>query len=212
MARPQRSDARRNHERLLSAATQSLEERGAEASLEDIARRAGVGIGTLYRHFPTRDALLEAVFRRNVDQLCAGGRQLLETLPPEEALATWMRRLVEYVAAKKGLATHLKTVLAADSDLFVSTHERIGATIRSLVGAAVAAGAIRADVDPEDLLRALFGVCLMADDSGSQERARRISGLLMDGLRFRPPAPPGSAPAPAVLLGSPRGARRRAGS
>ena len=194
MARPQRSDARRNRDRLLEVAAEAIEERGVDASLEDIARRAGVGIGTLYRHFPTRDALLEAVFRRNVDQLCDGGMDLLEKLPPEEALAEWMRRLVGYVAAKKGLASYLKTVVSADSDLFATSHERIHTTIRKLTDAAAAAGSIRADVDSDDLLRALFGVCLMADQPGWQDQACRISGLLMDGMRYRSETSGGTAP------------------
>ena len=191
MARPQRSDARRNRDRLLAVAAAAIEERGVDAPLEEIARRAEVGVGTLYRHFPTRDALLEAVFRRNVDQLCDGGLELLGTLPPEQALAEWMQRLVSYVAAKKGLATYLKSVVSADSDLFASSHERITTTIGRLVEAARSAGRIRPDVEPDDLLRALFGVCLMADQPGWQDQACRISALLMDGMRYRADAPTG---------------------
>jgi AcrR family transcriptional regulator len=188
VARPQRSDARRNRERLLAAAAQAFQESGPEASLEDVARRAEVGIGTLYRHFPTRDALLEAVFRHNVEQLCASGDELLATLPPDQALAEWMRRFVAYVAGKRGLAVHLKSVVSADSDLFASSHARINETVSRLVEAASTKGNIRSDVDAADLLRALSGVCLAADHPGWQEQACRISGLLMDGLRFRPDA------------------------
>jgi AcrR family transcriptional regulator len=185
VSRPQRADARRNRELLLAVASDAFTESGVDASLEEIARRAGVGIGTLYRHFPSRDALLEAVFRRNVDQLAGAATELLETIPPEQALDEWMQRFVAYVASKKGLAAHLKTVVSADSSLFAYSHERINTTIRRLVEAAVAAGAIRADVDPADLLRALSGVCLMADVPGWQDQACRISGLLMDGLRYQ---------------------------
>ena len=186
MTRPLRADARRNRERLLEVASDAFTESGVDASLEDIARRAGVGIGTLYRHFPSRDCLLEAVFRLNVDQLCDGAAELLEALPPEQALDEWMRRFVGYVATKKGLAAHLKSVISVDSTLFAYSHERMNATVASLVDAAVASGGIRPDVDPTDLLHALSGVCLMADGPGWQAQACRISSLLMDGLRYQP--------------------------
>jgi AcrR family transcriptional regulator len=181
-----RADARRNRDRLLEVASDAFKEHGVDASLEDIARDAGVGIGTLYRHFPSRDALMETVFRRNVDQLAESADEMLATMPPDQALAEWMQRFVAYVASKKGLAMHLKTVVSAESDLFAYSHERMNATIDRLVAAAVAGGAIRADVDPMDLLRGLSGVCLMADEPGWQEQACRISRLLMDGLRYQP--------------------------
>ena len=185
MSRPMRADARRNREQLLEVASDAFRECGVEASLEEIARRAGVGIGTLYRHFPSRDALLEAVFRRDVEQVADRAQELLRELPPDRALDEWMRSFVNYVAGKKGLATHLKTVLSADSPLFVYAHERMNASMRGLVLAAAAAGAIREDVDPADLLRALSGVCLAADEPGWQEQACRICSLLMDGLRYQ---------------------------
>ena len=185
MSRPMRADARRNREQLLEVASDAFRECGVEASLEEIARRAGVGIGTLYRHFPSRDALLEAVFRRDVEQVADSAEELLRELPPDRALDEWMRSFVNYVAGKKGLATHLKTVLSADSPLFVYAHERMNASMRGLVLAAAAAGAIREDVDPADLLRALSGVCLAADEPGWQEQACRICSLLMDGLRYQ---------------------------
>ncbi len=185
MSRPQRADARRNRERLLEVASDAFTESGVDASLEDIARRTGVGIGTLYRHFPSRDCLLEAVFRLSVDQLSQAADELLDTTPPEQALDEWMRRFVVYVATKKGLAAHLKSVVSVDSTLFAYSHERMNATVRTLVDAAVAAGGIRPDVDPTDLLHALSGVCLMADGPGWQDQACRISALLMDGLRYQ---------------------------
>src|SRR3954466_13692345 len=157
MARAQRCDARRNRDCLVEVASEAFAARGVEASLEDIARTAGVGIGTLYRHFPTRDALVEAVYRHNVDQLVASAEELRATLPPDEALAEWMQRFVSYVASKKGLATYLKSVVSADSDLFVSTHRRVQETIPSLVDEAAAAGSIRSGIDGMDLLRALSG-------------------------------------------------------
>jgi AcrR family transcriptional regulator len=160
-----------------------------DASLEEVAKRAGVGIGTLYRHFPTRDALVEAVYRREVEQLCDAASELLATRPADQALAEWMQRFVAYVATKKGLATALKSVIAADSELFTYTHQRIRGAAESLVEAAARDGSIRSDVDPADLLRAMSGVCLVSSppgwqDAGWQEQACRVTRLLMDGLRY----------------------------
>lgn len=185
--RPLRADACRNRDRLLEVAGATFAERGVDASLEEIAKRAGVGIGTLYRHYPNRDALIEAVYRLEVEQLCDSSGELLATLPPDQALDEWMRRFVRYVAAKRGLATALKSMVSADSDLFASTQQRIRTAITSLLEAASQAGSIRADVDPEDLMRALSGVCLVSDQPGWQEQACRISTLLMDGLRYGAP-------------------------
>lgn len=190
--RAQRADACRNREGILRAAAESFAAQGVDASLEKIARDAGVGIGTLYRHFPTRDALVEAVYRHNVDLLCAGAEELRDRLPPDEALAEWTQQLVAYVAGKKGLAAYLKSVVAADSDLFESTHAKVHRTITDLVDAAVAAGTIRRDVDAMDLLRAVGGVCLMADQVDGMAQGARLAALIMDGMRYRAPA--GSAP------------------
>jgi AcrR family transcriptional regulator len=190
VARPLRADARRNRDRLLDVASDAFAEYGVEASLEEIARQAGVGIGTLYRHYPSRDALVEAVFRRSVDQLVDDASELLETMPPEQALSEWMRRFVALVAAKKGLATHLKSVLSEDSALFAYSHERMNSAMQGLVEAAVASGAVRPDIAPADLLSALSGACLMSDGPGWQDQACRITALLMDGLRYQPDAQP----------------------
>jgi AcrR family transcriptional regulator len=187
MARAQRADACRNRDRLLEVASDAFATHGVDASLEKIAKAAEVGIGTLYRHYPTRDALIEAVYRHNVDLLCDGADELAETLPPDEALAQWMQRFVAYVGTKKGLATYLKSVVSADSDLFVSTHARVQATIGALVDAAAAAGSIRPGVEGMDLLRALSGVCLMADAPGGPEQGAKVASLLMDGLRYGAP-------------------------
>jgi AcrR family transcriptional regulator len=187
MGRAPRADASRNRERLLEAASAAFAQDGVEASLERIAKEAGVGIGTLYRHFPTRDALMEAVYRRNVDVLLTDADELAETKPPAEALSEFMQRFVRYVATKKGLATHLKTVLGSDSDLFTSSQQRLQATVGRLVHAAIASGDIRPDADAEDLIRALAGVCMTSDMTQSQEQPCRIARLLMDGLRYRAP-------------------------
>jgi AcrR family transcriptional regulator len=184
MARAPRADACRNRDRLLDVASAAFARDGVDASLERIAKDAGVGIGTLYRHFPTRDALMEAVYRHNLDQLIADADELAATKPPVEALEEFMQRFVAYVATKKGLANHLKSVVAADSDLFTSSHDRMTATLNRLVEAAVESGGIRDDVDPADLLRALAGVCMTSDMTQSQEQPCRISRLLMDGMRY----------------------------
>ena len=188
MARAQRADACRNRDRLLDVAAQAFAECGIDASLEGIAKCAGVGIGTLYRHYPNRDALVEAVYRHNVDLLCDGADELSATLPPDEALAEWMRRFVSYVASKKGLANYLKSVVSADSDLFVSTHARVQQTISDLVQAAADAGTIRSGVEGMDLLRALSGVCLMSDQTGESGHGAAVAELLIDGLRYGAPA------------------------
>jgi AcrR family transcriptional regulator len=190
--RAKRADACRNRDRLLDVASEAFAEHGVEASLEGIAKCAGVGIGTLYRHYPTRDALVEAVYRHNVELLCVGAEELGETKPPDEALAEWMQRFVAYVGTKKGLATYLKSVVSADSDLFTTTHDRVRETMNNLIDAAVEAGAIRPGVDGMDLLRALSGVCIMADQHGGAEQGATVAGLLMDGLRYGATAPAGS--------------------
>jgi AcrR family transcriptional regulator len=186
MARAQRADASRNRDRLLAVASEAFSVHGVDASLESIARDAGVGIGTLYRHYPTRDALIEAVYRLNVDLLCEGADELRATLPPEEALAQWMQRFVAYVGSKKGLATYLKSVVSQESDLFQSTHARVQTTVDQLVSAAVEAGTIRKGVEGMDLLRALSGVCMMTDQPGGKDGGR-VAELLMDGLRYGAP-------------------------
>ena len=184
MARAQRADACRNRDRLLEVASAAFAARGVEASLEQIAKEAGVGIGTLYRHYPTRQALVEAVYRHNVDLLCEGADELRASLPPDEALAEWMQRFVGYVATKKGLATYLKSVASEDSDLFETTLALVRETIGSLVEAAAEAGTIRPRIDGMELLRALSGVCMMADQPGGVEQGAKIATLLMDGLRY----------------------------
>jgi AcrR family transcriptional regulator len=188
-ARPQRKDAARNHDALLSAAGEVYGERGVDASLEEIARRAGVGIGTLYRHFPSRDALNEAVYRREVEALCDGADDLLRDETPIEALAAWMRAFAGYVAKKRGMAMALKSALGPDNELFSYSHQRIRAAIGTLVTRAAETGAIRSDVDAEDLLRAMSGICMAADSPELSERTGRLVDLLLDGLRYGAPAP-----------------------
>ncbi|HVT64441.1 MAG TPA: TetR/AcrR family transcriptional regulator [Mycobacteriales bacterium] len=179
-----RADAQRNRDRLVEVAAAAFARDGIDTSLEEIARTAGVGIGTLYRHFPNRDALLEAVFRHNVDDIASQADELLATLPGDQALAEWMNRFVRYVSTKKGLATHLKSVVSHDAEIFTYSHSKMDSVMKRLVEAAVAQGAIRSDVDYRDVLKGLSGVCMMSDVPGWQDQACRVSSLLMDGLRY----------------------------
>lgn len=196
MSRPQRADARRNRDHLVATAAALYDARGVDVPLDEIARTAGVGIGTLYRHFPSRDALIEAVYRREVELLTTGVDELLVEHAPDEALAVWMSSFAGYVARKRGMATALKSVLGADSELFAESHDRIVTAITKLLDAAVATGAIGSDVDPKDLLRAMGGICLANDTPDWADRTGRLVNLLVDGLRYGAPrvaAAPGTS-------------------
>ena len=187
--RKPRADAARNRERVLEAAKAVFSAGGPDASLEAVARRAGVGIGTLYRHFPTREALFEAVYRREVEQLGELSEQLKNEPQPVEALRQWLRSNVEFVATKKGMSAAL--ALAAhgkSSELIAFSFERLTKAVGVLLDRAVAAGEIRADVSPEDLLRALIGMCYLHDQPGWQESVIRLLDVFIDGLRVRPDA------------------------
>jgi AcrR family transcriptional regulator len=190
--RPLRADAVRNRELLLTAAAAAFAARGADVPLEDIARDAGVGIGTLYRHFPTRDLLVQAVYRHEVDILCESADQLLATLPPDQALAEWMQLFVRHVATKRGMLSVLKPMMSADATFFAQTRGRAVATATKLLDAGVAAGTVRSDIKGDDLLRAVGGICMSTDQERS-EASDRLVGLLFDGLRHGTVA--GSTPA-----------------
>ncbi len=183
--RPMRADARRNRDAVLAAAAELFAEQGVETSLEQVAKRAEVGIGTLYRHFPTRDALIAAVYLREVDRLCDGVAELIAELPADAALATWMQRFVRYVATKKGMAAALKSFIGVDSEVFTYSRTRIHEAMATLVQAAAHAGVIRPDTDPDDLMRAMSGFCLVTDQPGWQDQAARLVDLIVDGLRYR---------------------------
>ena len=187
--RPQRKDAQRNREQLLGAASVQFSEHGVDVPLEDIAKSAHVGIGTLYRHFPTRGALIEAVFHQEVGQLCDSVDELSRTLSAVDALAQWMQNFVAYVAAKRGLSVALKELMNDNPNYFAATRTRIRSAANTVLTAAVESGAIRPDVDADDLIRAMGGLCMATDDLHFPER---LVGLLMDGLRFNAPgyAPP----------------------
>jgi AcrR family transcriptional regulator len=181
-----RADAIRNRERVLEAAKAVFTQGGAEASLEAVARHAGVGIGTLYRHFPTREALYEAVYRREVGQLVELARHLEGSTAPVEALRRWMRSFVEFVATKKGMAAALAVAAHGSSDLVAYSLDRLTGAVGELLHRAVAASEIRADIDPEDLLRTLVGLCYAHDRPGWQIKVLRLVDVFIDGLRRRP--------------------------
>jgi AcrR family transcriptional regulator len=185
IVRKPRVDAVRNRDRVLEAAKAVFSAGGADASLEAVARRAGVGIGTLYRHFPTREALYEAVYRREVDQLGDLAEQLKNEAKPVDALRHWLRSNVEFVATKKGMAAALALAAHGSAELHSYTFDRLTKAVGVLLDRAVAAGEIRADVGPEDLLRALVGMCYMHDQPGWQSTVLRLLDVFVDGLRAR---------------------------
>ncbi|MDX3524999.1 TetR family transcriptional regulator [Streptomyces sp. ID05-39B] len=181
-----RADARRNRQRLLDVAVRAFSERGTDASLEAIAKEAGVGIGTLYRHFPTREALLEAAYRNEVARVCDSAEELLAQYPPDQALRVWMDRFIDYLATKQGMADALKAVIASgDSDPFAESLDRISTAISTLLKAGAEAGVLRSDVDPLDVGFSLGGILLITTDKGLRDRAGRMLDLLLDGLRHR---------------------------
>src|SRR6202035_1042160 len=173
MVRKPRADAIRNRERVLEAAKAVFSAGGAEASLEAVARRAGVGIGTLYRHFPTREALFEAVYRREVEHLAELAEELKTEVAPAEALRRWLRSNVEFVATKRGMSAALALAAHSSSELSAYSFDRLTKAVGALLGRAAAAGEIRADISPEDLLRAFVGMCYMHDQPGWQASVLR---------------------------------------
>jgi AcrR family transcriptional regulator len=183
--RKPRADAVRNRERVLDAAKIVFNAGGPEASLEAVAKRAGVGIGTLYRHFPTREALFEAVYRREVQQLGDLSDQLKNDPSPVDALRRWLRSNVELVATKKGMLAALALVAYNSSDLYADTFSRLTKAAGTLLQKAVDAGEIRSDISAEDLLRALIGMCYMHEAPGWQASVMRLLDVFVDGLRVQ---------------------------
>jgi AcrR family transcriptional regulator len=183
--RKPRADAIRNRERVLEAAKAVFSQGGPEASLEMVARRAGVGIGTLYRHFPTREALYEAVYRHEVEQLVELAKHLEVERTPVEALRRWLRAGVEFMATKKGMAAALAMAAQGSPDLVAYSFDRLTRAVGELLQRAVAAGEIRADIDAEDLLRTLVGMCYAHDRPGWQAGVLRLVDVFIDGLRRR---------------------------
>jgi AcrR family transcriptional regulator len=181
--RKPRSDARRNRERILEVARQAFSRSGANASLDDIARNAGVGPGTLYRHFPTREELLVAVYRSEMEKLAAAEQKFAEELPPVEALRAWLLLFIDYIARKQLIAPALNALLGDPKKVFESSYARIWEAIRALVKRAIENGDIREDLDPVDLLRALIGVASIATSQDWQLSARRLVDILITGAR-----------------------------
>ena len=179
--RSQRADARRNYEALLVAAADAFTDVGSSASLEDVARRAGVGIGTLYRHFPTRQALFEAVYVHEVEALCRSAADVTE-LEPWDALVTWLHRFVKYLGTKRAVVEEL----AKESELLASCREAIFAAGSPLLARAQATGAARRDATFEDVLQLVMGITLIP--VGDAGRLDRLLGMVLDGIRSQPPA------------------------
>jgi len=183
--RPLRADAQRNKDKLLAVAVRAFSQAGGEVTLESIAKQAGVGIGTLYRHFPTREALVAAAYRREVEQLCQAVAALRAELPPDQALRSWMERFVDYVATKRGMADALQLVVStSDANIYADTYAQIVAALRSLLDDGIAAGLIRPDAEAGDVLRAMRGAWLVTDEQHRADQAGRLLDLLMDGLRY----------------------------
>jgi AcrR family transcriptional regulator len=190
IGRPVRADARRNRDRLLDAAVRAFAGDGPDMTLEAIAKTAGVGIGTLYRHFPTRDALVEAAYRQELAHLCDAVPGLLRSLAPAEATRAWMDHFIDYMTTKRYMAAALQAVIASGGNPYAQSRGRLIAAITALLDGGVSAGTLRSDVDPNDVLVALSGVSLAAGEPAQRQQAGRILDLLVDGLRHRASDPP----------------------
>lgn len=182
-ARKPRADAQRNRERILAVAKAAFTRSGANVSLDEVAKKAKVGTGTLYRHFPTREALLEAVYRTEVGKLAAAEQEFARTMPPIEALRAWMLLFVDYVAAKQIIAPALNTMVGGPSKVFQAAGEQVKAAINALVKRAIESGDVRPDLVPMDLLRALIGVSHVAAEANWRKSAQRLVEILILGSR-----------------------------
>lgn len=181
--RKPRADAQRNRGRILEVAKEAFSRSGANASLDDIAKQAGVGPGTLYRHFPTRDALIRAVYRTDVERLAAAEQKFAESMPPIEALRAWMLLFVDHIATKQIIGPALNTFVGGPSKLYEGSRSQVQGAIDALVKRAVKSGDIRKDLDPFDLLRALIGVSQVASSPDWQQSAKRLVDILITGSR-----------------------------
>lgn len=179
-----RTDARRNRERLVEVARRLFtSEGGGKVPLEAIAREAGVGIGTLYRHFPTREALIESVYRAERSQLCSRAAELLESQPPEKALRTWMDHFAGYMATKREMADAIREMIASGAVTAAEAREELSTAVRTLLDAGAAAGTLRGDVSAQDVVVSLVGIFLACREPAQREQAGRLLDLLADGLR-----------------------------
>jgi AcrR family transcriptional regulator len=185
VARRLRADAQRNREQLLAAAVAAFSADGPEITLESIARSAGVGIGTLYRHFPSREALVDAAYRSELARLCDSARGLLESRPADQALRAWLELFGEYMTTKRGMADALRMVVASGGDPFTESRARLRAAFAAMLAAGAADGTLRADIDAADVLASASGIWLAAGETAQRAQAGRLVDLLMDGLRYR---------------------------
>lgn len=183
--RKPRADAQRNRARLLEVAKAAFSEKGSGASLDEIARAAGVGIGTLYRHFPTRDALIAEVYRNETNQLYAAAARLAQTHPPVEALREGMLLFVDYMGTKQGMSEALNSIVGGTSELYEASGAQAKEVISMLVDRAVASGEIRLDMDPLDLFRALAGVANISAGPNWRQAARSLVDILIAGIRTK---------------------------
>jgi AcrR family transcriptional regulator len=183
--RPLRADAQRNREKLLAAAVRAFASDGQDVTPDAIARTAGVGIGTLYRHFPTREALAEAAYRQELARLCDAVPQLLRSLPPDQAMRAWLDRFIDYMTTKRHMSAALRAVVASGGNPYAESRDRLIGAITALLDTGAAAGSLRADVEPNDVLAALSGVSLAAGEPAQRDQAGRLLDLLVDGLRYR---------------------------
>ncbi|MEY9871658.1 AcrR family transcriptional regulator [Streptacidiphilus sp. MAP12-33] len=181
--RPLRADARRNRDRLIEVAARAFAQDGPDVTLEAIAKEAGVGIGTLYRHFATREELVEAAYRGELAQPCDSAAQLLGSREPDAALRAWMDGFVRYMTTKRGMSDALRALIASGGDPFSHGRAMLTAAITELLHAGTAAGLIRSDADPTDVLFSLSGLSLAATTPEHHARMARLLDLLMDGLR-----------------------------
>jgi AcrR family transcriptional regulator len=185
--RSPRADAQRNRELLLAAALKLFTSSNEEVTLSAVAESAGVGIGTLYRHFPTRDALVEAVYRHEVERLSEDAAKLLQAMPAEAALEEWLRRYSDLIVAKRGLKDALQSIFEPGADTYAFSRDRMTEAMTLLLDTAAKSGAIRDGIDPQDVLLAVAASAWsFAGDKDWKERAGRVLRLVMDGLRYRP--------------------------
>jgi AcrR family transcriptional regulator len=182
-SRKPRVDAQRNRERILEVAKQAFTRSGANTSLDDIAKEARVGPGTLYRHFPTREELLQAVYRSEMEKLAAAEQKFAQSMPPVEALRAWLLLFVDAIETKQIIAPVLSTLIGDPKRVFAASHDQIHEALSALVKRAIKSGDVRKDLDPMDLLRALVGVAHVATSPDWQQSARRLVDILITGSR-----------------------------
>ena len=183
--RPLRADARRNRDLILTTAARLFAERGPDVPTDTIAKEAGVGSGTLYRHYPSRESLIEAAYRNELAVVCDAIPDLLSTLPPDQATREWMDRFIDYMTTKAGMAEALRAVIAAGGNPYSESRARLGGAIKALIAACAAAGVTRGNVNADDVLMTLSGVALAAGGIDQREQAGRMLDFLMDGLRYK---------------------------